>query len=368
MTDLSIRKVDPIYHELAAQFKDWPNSKYLPLILEKLVTLEQAKIIAELPAPSEDIAKKLDLDKEAVDKHLQQLVWKGIVLPTKKGYVMCRSVMQLHDTVGSIAWCDKSVDDEYFTLWDEIVQEANDLWATLYTGSGSGIPFMRIIPRWKSIKDIPGVEYYEDIRALFKENEDALAIIHCPCKGLWPNRECGIPDETCLIVSSTARYNLKRGTARKLTVEEALEIVDNFDRYQVVHVTINQKLVNQLICNCHYCCCGVFVPLLRAGGPDKVREGVAKSRFEAVVDPEKCKACRACVNACQFGAAEMKFYPDVKTTRSMAGAWRAFTDTDKCMGCGCCVLACPQQARSMKLVRPPEHIPDVWGGSKEGFW
>jgi ferredoxin len=29
------------------------------------------------------------------------------------------------------------------------------------------------------------------------------------------------------------------------------------------------------------------------------------------------------------------------------------------MGCGCCVVTCPNGARQMKIVRSPEHIPDV---------
>ena len=41
-------------------------------ILAKLANLEQARILLELPAPSSDeIAKKLNLDKEPVYKHTQ---------------------------------------------------------------------------------------------------------------------------------------------------------------------------------------------------------------------------------------------------------------------------------------------------------
>ena len=74
----------------------------------------------------------------------------------------------------------------------------------------------------------------------------------------------------------------------------------------------------------------------------------------ATVDPAECIGCKTCVDSCQFGAAQVKYYPEI-------GEERAYIDTEKCLGCGCCVIDCPAGARAMKLVRPPEHIPDTHG-------
>lgn len=87
----------------------------------------------------------------------------------------------------------------------------------------------------------------------------------------------------------------------------------------------------------------------------KIYDGMAKSRFEAVVDPQKCTACKTCMDRCQFGAVQMKYYPEI-------GEERSYIDTEKCMGCGSCVISCPTEARAMKLVRPPEHIPEAAAG------
>jgi len=41
---------------------------------------------------------------------------------------------------------------------------------------------------------------------------------------------------------------------------------------------------------------------------------------------------------------------------------KAYIDAEKCYGCGQCVVNCPAEAMKMKIVRPPEHIPE--GGAQ----
>ena len=97
-------------------------------------------------------------------------------------------------------------------------------------------------------------------------------------------------------------YNLNRGVGRKVTPKQALAFCDRTDEEPFVHIAINQKTVNMLVCNCHWCCCELILPLLRQ---DKVPlwKGLAKSRFEAAVDfEEKCKGCGKCGERCQFDA------------------------------------------------------------------
>ena len=59
------------------------------------------------------------------------------------------------------------------------------------------------------------------------------------------------------------------------------------------------------------------------------------------------------VEVCLFGAAQTKYYPEF-------GEERAYIDTGKYMGCSNCVILCPIGVRTMKLVQPPEFIPDEY--------
>ncbi|MFC2060834.1 4Fe-4S binding protein, partial [Chloroflexota bacterium] len=312
-------------------------------------TPEQANIVRELPATPEEIAVKLNLAKELVDNHLEELREKGLVVVTRHGPRMVRNTLQLHDAATTNYKFDESLGDEYFDLWAAYQLEEHQP-SLVETLAGSGFPYSRIVPRWRSIDGIPGVMPWEDIREILKTQE-TIALVPCPCKRSFRNRECGLTDETCLNVGRTAMYNLGRGVGRKLTYEEALDFCEQTDELPFVHITINQKSINMLVCNCHWCCCELILPLLRQ---DKYKtwEGLAKSRFEATVEPEKCHACKICVERCQFEAAQMKYHSEF-------GVERAYIDSEKCMGCGCCVISCPGEARAMKLVRSPEHVPDV---------
>ena len=340
------KEIDPIYHELAAKIGGG-RAGNTPHILARMANLEQAKLVAALPDPdrdatagrslevSDEFAKKLGLDKETVDKHIRELYEKGLLFPTRGGPQMARTQMQFHDAALGNPKYDEDVGPEFFTLWGgpegKITRKPRpESLRPQYSA-------FRIVPRWQSIKDLPDVLPQEDIREILKSQE-IIALLHCGCKRSFPERDCDIPEESCISVGRTAEYNIDRGAGKEITREEALKIIEEYDDHNTINMVVNQKEVNQLICNCHWCCCGALA-------------GAAKSRFEAYVDPETCQACGTCVEHCQYDAISMKYYPEVD-------AERAYVDPELCRGCGCCVIHCPNEGRQMKIVRPAEHIPD----------
>ncbi len=348
-----MNETDFVYRELAAKVR-MEGSKFMLQILKKLANPEQAMIVRELPAPSGEIAKKLNLGKETVDAHLQELFEKGLIFPSRKGYQMARTFSQLHDAQTNPKF-DESLGIEYFELWERLIfeEQGGPIDILLKELAGGELPALRVVPRWKSVRDITGVLPFEDVREILKAQE-ILAVIHCVCQRLHPHRECNVPNEKCIVVGRTAQYHLDRGDGKKLSLEEALDLLNELDKYPVVHETLNQKSVNVLLCNCHSCCCNAIRPMMEQN-TYRLTQGIAKSRFQAVVDPEKCRGCKTCLARCHFKTAQMKHYPEF-------GEERAYIDAEKCMGCGSCVVSCPVGARTMKLVRPAEHIPDTTAG------
>jgi ferredoxin/DNA-binding MarR family transcriptional regulator len=349
--------LDPIYKQLAAVMK-MENSEIMQKILAKLATPEQAKIALELPKPSGEIAQKLNLSKETVDKHIKEMVEKGLVVVTRKGPIMARSEGQLHDLQTNQKF-DKELGPEYFALWRQLLKELS-VERRKQRIARQGPPTGRIIPRLNSVKDIPGILPFEDVREILKAHTP-VAVVHCACKRINDNRECGIPDESCIIFGRTAEFNLRdRKCARELSYDEAMEIINKYDKEMVIHLVPNLRDVGILLCNCHSDCCDVLRPWLDENGKISAewRKTHAPSRFVAVIEPEGCRSCQLCVKRCQFGAAQMKSYPGLDKPR-------AYIDAAMCMGCGSCVVTCPAKTRSMKLIRPPEHVPAELG---HVFW
>lgn len=336
---------EEIYYELANRLATG-DREVMPRIIARLANLEQARILAALPDPdmkpvsgksmeiSDGFAAKLNMTRSQVEKHIRELFEKGLLFPTKKGPSMARNFLQLHDSALGNPKYDDQLGQIYYDLWayyeGPMVKPSPH---NIHPGQAE----FRVVPRWPSIKDLPGVQPWEDARAILKAQE-VIALIPCGCKRSHTERWCGVPEESCLNVGRTAQYNLDRGLGRKVTYEEAIEVIEKFDKLPTVHITVNQREVTQLLCNCHYCCCIAIKP-------------AQKSRFTVQVDPQKCKGCKVCVERCQFQACSMKSYDGIEGER-------AYADPEVCRGCGSCVITCKSGARSMKLVRPPEHVPE----------
>jgi len=334
----------------------YPNSERYRRVLEYLMTPEQAKIAVELPAPPEELADKLQMSVEALNRELDELYTKGVVFPrnfqTREGYRFGRGVMQLHDASQCSLKTDPARERKLFELWDDFCRA--EWYADLAGGVGRGEWVLtRVVPAYLAIKDIPGILPSEDIRGLLKA-ATPISICVCTCRqrvGAVHHSCEKSGAENCFQLGRGAEYAINRGSGRQLSYEEALAIVDAAEEDGLVHEWPNNstKMTANVMCNCCRDCCFLWDAMDEHGV--HVSKRWAKSRFEATVDWELCNGCQDCVERCQFEAIEM-----IKPEGSKK--FKALVDPEKCWGCGVCVLSCDPGALSMAVVRPPEHIPE----------
>ncbi|MDO9334743.1 MAG: 4Fe-4S binding protein [Dehalococcoidales bacterium] len=344
--------IEPIYREIASKITKEEN-KALPRVLKRIASLEQAKILCELPNTVEAIAKKLAVDKNTLSNNLQVLYERGLVTPGRKGWNLVNNLVLVKDLVGSAN--PKYDDNELFDLLREMSLENSDNLAERLKSREKMAPVrqgMRVVPKWRSIKDIPGILPIEDMREIFKANPP-IVVHNCPCRVVYRDRPCKdtVLIDICLAAGSTGRSFLRRGAGRELTYDELIAFLDKLDEFPLVSTTGNSSRMPSILCSCCNDCCGLFVRAARTK-PVLGQVPYAKSRFIIQDNPEECTACGICTdNRCPVGAITMKDFPEL-------GGKRSYTDVEECIGCGLCVLTCPNEARKMKLVRPPEHIPD----------
>lgn len=363
------KEEEELYRQLAKKLTDQDpvikgiESKWLPRIYKLVATPDQVRVMLELPMPAEEIAQKLSVDKKFVDDTLQDQLEKGVLIPSssREGvWYNMRSTSQFHDaTLPTRKYEDEEWWKDYEDAWGALADSETDPRQKFITRDMK-TPRIRIVCNYKALKTLPP----EDV-TVFDNLPDILAAAPpiayepCSCRRGDRTRECHSPENTCILSAGTARYNIRRGSAWEVSVQEALEIGDKALDWGMVSTVVNSRRVRGVICVCHPCtCCVYFRVAVKYDINPKNR--VKPSRYQPQVDISKCRSCQVCVDICPFGAIVMKPYAEEKHPLHPLGSpkWKSATDFEKCTGCGNCVVKCPSGARSMKLVHPLEWIPE----------
>lgn len=154
--------------------------------------------------------------------------------------------------------------------------------------------------------------------------------------------------ETCLALGDDAEYLVSLGLGRRITQEEALEIVQKSrDEGCILHCLYGKE--HAWACMCNPKVCGITAQWEAGatvlGGWEELQEqSIAfnhRSHYELEVDFTKCITCGTCAGRCPMQAITMD---------GMGGSPQV---TDHlCQRCGQCAYVCSQKAR--KLAKRPD--------------
>jgi len=157
---------------------------------------------------------------------------------------------------------------------------------------------MRALPERDTISEKSEILPFEDAVKLVKDR-DYIAVAYCPCRVIarLVGEGCRRSLENCIHMGSVGKYMVEHGMARRITADEAIEILRKANREGLVHLTERSKHVTT-ICNCCDDCCIFFKAIHEA-----IR--VKVNREPANVDVEKCLGCGVCVPTCPVEAIEL---------------------------------------------------------------
>lgn len=188
-----------------------------------------------------------------------------------------------------------------------------------------------------------------DIYKLLEKNKDEIAVMNCFCrqhKAIHEGGSCDfdLPLEGCVSLGAVSRQLVENGVARHVPYEEALALMDEFQRKGAIHTTFHygNDAKNQeelIICNCCIDCCLLYKGY-REGGLSNI---FTRSYYSPkMIDINKCVGCNICGKYCPTEAT----YYDRQ-------AKKLIFDYQKCIGCGQCVNQCKFNVREMiKDERP----------------
>ena len=158
-------------------------------------------------------------------------------------------------------------------------------------GAGVG---MHVIPVEKAIPATNESVDVEHISHWLKKYEDQLGVGYCSCRNAMrlQGEGCGeLQDEMCIAVGQFCDYCLETGKGRKITYDEAMEILqraeDNGYVHQITNIDGEDKIF--AICNCALGSCFALRTSQLFNTPN-----MSASAYRAHVDAEKCVACGKC--------------------------------------------------------------------------
>ncbi len=358
-------------YAVLAEGLGFAGSERLVKILKALMTPDQAKMVVALPGTASEVAEATGFAPAEIQKSLDDLFFQGVVFcrgdfVTREYFRFARSFGQLHDSTLATCKLDVVKDAKFCNLWHDFCLNE---W---YPGSAKHRaaqerPFLRVVPAYKAFENMDDVLPCEDYRELMKAQE-IHGTVPCSCRmrTAGVGEPCEHTDEekdwVCLQFGRAAEYVDKRGSGKRLTLEETLEVVDTIEDIGLIHIWQNSTVMGgaRVSCNCCRDCCADYVPMDMFDAP--LEKSWEKSRWEAVIDQDKCDGCQDCIERCQFDAIEL-VKPEAKARGKKAKKMKATVIADNCWGCGVCVPTCKEvKAIGFKVVRPAEFIPQAAAG------
>jgi electron transport complex protein RnfB len=307
-------------------------------ILKKLFSPEEAELTTRLsrdPEPVPEIAARLGEDEGALGEKLEDMAQKGLIFRIRSDAGPLYQAFQF--IVGIYEFQLKTLDREFCELFEEYLP---------YIGAGMMMlktRQIRVIPVESSVQGTKAVEPYNRVRELV-EQQELISVTNCICRveqGLLEN-PCDRPKEVCIGFGDFAQYYLDNNMARKISREEALEILDMAEESSLVLSPVNTQQLEAICCCCPCCCPNLKFSKLLPRPADTMQ-----TFYTAEIDPDLCTGCGDCMEKCQMDAIS-------------EGEGISEIVDGRCIGCGLCVPVCPTEAITLAprtdRETPPEDL------------
>lgn len=347
-----------IYEKLRKKISLWPirvqKTKESMEVLRTWFTEEEAELLTRFSVPFQDrktmdqLVKKSKKSQEEVQAIVDRLVSRGLLfrLTSRSDGNTYYSLMPMFPGMFELYFSSSPDHDEG--------RKVAKLLEKYYANGGgmemgpSDYPTIRVMPAEKTItldKEINAelVIYPFENMSEFIKTAEKIAVIKCSCRLKKP---CDHPLEVCIVFDYTAEFMVERGHGRYLSVDEAMELLEECEKDGLVHTTVNSQTRPILVCSCCTCACMILRGLTELHNP----RAFAKSNFLPVMDDELCNACRKCVSICPMDA-QIYHAPHDKERE------RILLLEERCIGCGLCAFNCPSDA--IKMVKVKDQVPEM---------
>ncbi|MDZ7265263.1 MAG: 4Fe-4S dicluster domain-containing protein, partial [candidate division KSB1 bacterium] len=298
-------------------------------ILSLLFSEEEAYVGSKFPlmeATLPELCRSTGMSPEALLPILESMADKGLIMDMPYGdttyYLLMPGVIGFIEFSFMKHRADLPVERLAKLMTEYFHQDPKQGMASEFFGSETQLTRSLVYEEHIPVTSV--VTSYESARQIIERSDfGAAGLCYCRHKRQHEGRECqkGAPmEEICISLGNGARFLSRRGFAVPKTKAELLAIIDRAHELRLTHVTDNIRNRPTFICNCCGCCCEIM-----AGVQMGYYDGVAKTSFIAVINPERCDYCGQCFLACNVKAIGR----DREASRKVSQINRQI-----CLGCG----------------------------------
>jgi len=264
-------------------------------ILKRLFTEEEAELATFLtirPERARSIARRAGKNSAEIEKKLDLMAKKGLVFRARRDNKTLYNAAPF--MIGLYEYSVNKIDKELAQLFKDYYHTAG-----LDEIGASNIPGFKVIPLEETIQTDTTLFPYQMLEESIR-NARVIAVADCVCRkeSQLLGEGCDHPMETCLSFGTAAEYYIENEMGRKITSEEAIQIIKEADESGLVHAGANSKHLSN-ICNCCPCCCISMKGMTQFG---QNKQKFMNALFESIIDEELCVACENCLERCPVKA------------------------------------------------------------------
>ena len=280
-------------------------------VFEKWITDEQIALLMAIKGAMKPnflggIARRAGIPKDKARTMLQELTEIGLLVQVIVPKVGLEIYLQPLYTPGVFEFL--LLNEPFCRAHPEIAyafeQHATDSQTEHAMNTPMGAGIMRVIPVEAAIPAEAQQIDNERVSHYIELNADHLCALPCQCRRVRKlmNEGAGDPDESfCLFMGHCADMFIRLGRGKKLTKEEAYEMMRHVEEVGCVHQITTLESGNTFaICNCQPESCLALGVTQYYNTP-----AFSQSNYVAEIDKDKCVACGQCTDKCANNAIKM---------------------------------------------------------------
>lgn len=313
-------------------------------LVEVLFTPREAEVNNALkpkPATAGDIAKEMGRREDEIADILDAMADKGLCTTFLKdgvrlfrGAPFMPGIFEFQFMPGRITDRDKKVARLIHAYKEAFESAKGEIKMTF--------PTTRVITVDKTIEAGNTVHTYDQV-STYIDKYDSISVSTCFCRHaarLRDEETHGVPMNVCMMFGHDADYINERLGGRKVTKDEARQVLDLAEEAGLVHMSRNTTDDISFLCNCDRWHCEVITGVLKQPKPALFFNSGFQPRF----NPDLCIACETCIERC----------PPEALTMGANDVPRV--DLDRCFGCAVCASGCQYEAIVME-TKPGFPVP-----------